>query len=159
MTDVLIAVCLALLIRLLVFEPVRVRGRSMMDTLRDKEVMLVTKYDYLLGQPRRFDVVTCRYPNRRQTFVKRIVGLPGDTLTIQDGVLSVNGVPCPEPHITHRPRYTVEAYTVPAGHYYVLGDNRCNSNDSHLVGPLTRRQIVGHVRAVVYPFRQRRIIR
>lgn len=100
MTEVLMAVSLALLIRLLVFEPVRVQGRSMMDTLRDREVMLVTKYDYLLGQPGRFDVVTCRYHNRRQTFVKRIVGLPGDTLTIQDGVLSVNGVPCPEPHIT-----------------------------------------------------------
>lgn len=147
------AVAVALLIRHLLFEPVRVDGHSMEATLHNGEIMIVTKPEYLLGNPNRFDVVICHYPNRgNTTFVKRVVGLPGDTVEIKDGYLFVNGDMYAEDYLVHRPNYNYPAYTVPEGKYFVLGDNRSNSNDSHLVGPLDRSMIVGHVRQVVFPF-------
>jgi len=146
------AVALALLIRAFVFEPFVVKGDSMNDTLANAEVMFTTKFDYLWGEPQRFDVVICRYPNRDENFVKRVVGIPGDTVAVRDGFLYVNGELQEEPYITYRPRYTMEDYTVQPGEYFVLGDNRASSNDSHLVGPLKREQIVSHVRAVFFPF-------
>lgn len=147
-----IAVILALIVRSFVFEPIRVDGESMLETLQDGEVMLTTKYDYLLGDPERFDVVICHYPNRTENFVKRIVGLPGDTIAIEDGKLYVNGELHDESYITHHPNYTFAPYVVKEGEYFVLGDNRSNSNDSHLIGTLTRDQIVSHVRFVFFPF-------
>lgn len=152
----LLCVALALFLRFFVVMLVRVKGRSMEPTLHDRDILLVTHYAPWAKLPQRFDVVICRYPKRKGYFVKRIVGLPGDTLCIADGLLTVNGETFPESYLTHRPRYTVQNYTVPEGCYYVLGDNRTNSNDSHLIGPLTRRQIKGRVRRVLYPFSTRR---
>lgn len=146
------AILIALLIRTAVAEPIAVKGYSMLETLDSQEIMLVTKFDYLLGEPERFDVVVCRYPNRTERFVKRIVGLPGDEISISDGVLTVNGVAYPEDYLTYRPNYTLPTQVIPQGHYFVLGDNRSNSTDSHVIGTLTRAQIIGHVRAVVFPF-------
>lgn len=146
------ALLIALVVRNFIFEPVRVAGNSMAETLHNGEIMIATKFDYLLGDPSRFDIIICKYPKRSETFVKRIVGLPGDTISIQDGLLTVNGKLYPESYITYRPNYTIEEYTVPEGEYYVLGDNRSNSNDSHIIGTITREQVIGHVRFVVFPF-------
>lgn len=146
------ALLIAFVVRSFIFEPVRVSGNSMANTLQNGEIMIATKFDYLLGEPSRFDIIICKYPKRTDTFVKRIVGLPGDVISIQDGILSVNGEKYPEPYITYRPNYTIEEYTVPEGEYYVLGDNRSNSNDSHIIGTITREQVLGHVRFVVFPF-------
>ncbi len=120
---IVVAVAAALLIRSFIFEPIRVDGASMNDTLQDGDVMFVSKWDYnsvwLSGfwqndeekenaariesgfsDPKRFDVVVCRYPGRGDTnFVKRIVGLPGDTVSIQEGYLYVNGEKYDEPYI------------------------------------------------------------
>ena len=176
-----VAVVAALLIRSLIFEPVRVDGHSMDDTLADGEIMLVTKYDYsstwlclpwqsteakenaprftLGGDPQRFDVVICRYPGRGDTnFVKRVIGLPGDTVQLIDGYLYVNGEKYDEPYINDEYRTgrlnTFGPYTVPEGKFFVMGDHRNNSNDSRSVGPIERNMIVGHVRRVVFPFGQ-----
>ncbi|MDY5730115.1 MAG: signal peptidase I [Eubacteriales bacterium] len=146
------ALVIAFVVRTFIFEPVKVSGRSMAETLQNGEIMITTKYNYWLGDPSRFDIVICKYPNRKETFVKRIVGLPGDTVSVENGLLTVNGTVYPEPYITHRPNYSLETYTVPDNMYFVLGDNRANSNDSHLVGPIERKQVIGHVRAVVFPF-------
>ena len=95
---IVIAVALALFIRTFIFEPVRVDGSSMNYTLLDNEYMIVTKYDYWLGEPERFDVVICHYPGRDRTnFVKRLVGLPGDTVSMLNGTLYVNGESIDEP--------------------------------------------------------------
>ena len=182
-----IAVVAALVIRSFVFEPVRVDGASMDDTLANGEIMLVSKYDYSTtwlslpwqdngakenapritfgGNPQRFDVVICRYPGRGDTnFVKRVVGLPGDTIRLEDGYLYVKEagqdeeVRYDEPYISDEyrsgPLNTFRAYEVPEGKYFVMGDHRNNSNDSRSVGPIDRNMIVGHVRRVVYPFNQ-----
>ena len=149
------ALAIAFVIRSFVFEPVRVDGESMLETLQNNEVMFVTKFDYLVGTPQRFDVVICHYPNRGSTnFVKRIIGLPGDTVAITNGVLVVNGETYAEDYIVHRPTFDYGPVTVPEGQYIVMGDNRANSHDSRYadVGPLDASMIIGHVRSVLYPF-------
>jgi len=184
---ILVAVLAALVIRSIAFEPVRVDGLSMEDTLDDGEIMLVTKYDYSStwfclpwqsneakenaprltfgGNPKRFDVVICRYPGRGDTnFVKRVVGLPGDTIRLEDGYLYVKEagqeeeVRYEEPYVKDEYRTgrlnTYGPFTVPEGQYFVMGDHRNNSNDSRSVGAIDRNMIVGHVRQVLYPFSQ-----
>ena len=155
---ILFAVVVALIVRTFIFEPVRVSGGSMKETLQNNEIMIVTKYDYLLGKPNRFDIVICHYPGRKETFVKRIVGLPGDTISIANGKLTVNGVEYEEDYITHRPNYLIEDYTNGEDEYFVLGDNRSNSNDSHIIGSIHRNQIIGHSRLVIYPFNKIRTL-
>lgn len=158
---IVVAAGAALLIRTFVFEPVRVDGNSMQNTLQNNEYMIVTKYQYLFNDPERFDVVICRYPGRGNTnFVKRVVGIPGDTVAVRNGTLYVNGEAVDEPYIDYRPTYAMAETLVEEGHYFVLGDNRPNSNDSHAagVGQLTRDQIVGKVRLVVWPLSSRRAV-
>lgn len=179
------AVVIALPIRAFAFEMVRVDGGSMNSTLSNGEIMFVTKFDYAStwlsfpwqddearekaarittgGNPKRFDVVICRYPGRGDTnFVKRVIGLPGDTLWLEDGYLYIKEKG-QEEEVKYEEPYISEAYrggslntfgpcTVPEGQFFVMGDHRNNSNDSRSVGPIERNMIVGHVRQVVYPF-------
>lgn len=153
-----VAVVLALTIRTFLFEPIRVDGTSMKNTLQDGEFMIVTKPEYLLGNPQRFDVVICRYPNRTENFVKRVVGLPGDTVAIEGGELYINGELQVEDYIDYPPRYSGE-WVLAEDEYFVLGDNRASSNDSHLVGPISSDMIVGHVQLVVWPLSGFRLVR
>lgn len=147
-----VAAVIALTVRAFLFEPIRVEGSSMAETLVNGEVMFVTKPEYLTGDPQRFDVVICHYPGRGNTnFVKRVVGVPGDVVEVRGGYLYVNGEKYDEEYLTYRPDYTLKPYEVPEGKYFVLGDNRANSNDSHLIGPIERDMIKGHVRSVVWP--------
>lgn len=157
---VIFAVSVAMIIRTFIFEPVRVDGESMLYTLSNNEYMIVTKYQYLFNDPERFDVVICRYPGRGNTnFVKRVVGIPGDTVEVRDATLFVNGEPVDEPNIVNKPNYTMPPVTVGEGEYFVLGDNRPHSNDSHIIGTLVRDQIVGKVRLVVWPFAEFRTVK
>lgn len=155
------AVVIALLIRTFLFEPIRVDGQSMCDTLQDQEIMLVTKPEYLLGEPQRGDVVICKYPGRTENFVKRLMGVPGDTLEIRDNVVYLNGTALDEPYLTperNNDGFSMEPITLGEGEYFVMGDNRDNSHDSrNYYGSskpetLTRSQIIGHVRCVLFPF-------
>ncbi len=151
-----VAAALAFVVRTFIFEPVRVDGSSMLNTLTDGEYMIATKFDYLLGDPERFDIVICDYPNTDDGMyrVKRVIGLPGDTVELVAGELYINGE-----HLEQQFDMTDNAayfgpYTVPEGHYFVMGDNRNNSKDSRsaMVGALPRSMIRGHVRLVVFPF-------
>ena len=146
------AIVLATLIKTFLFEPIRVDGHSMENTLMNDEIVIVTKPAYKAGRINRFDVVICKYPERGdKLFVKRLVGLPGDTVAMTGGTLSVNGEVIDEPYIDHPPAYTMAPITLGEGEYFVLGDNRAASNDSHLIGPITRDMIVGHARLVAWP--------
>ena len=102
-------------------------------------------------------MVVCRYPGRGDTnFVKRVVGLPGDTVEVREGYLYVNGEKYGEPYIKDEYRTgrlnNFGPYEVPEGEYFVMGDHRNNSNDSRMQGSLPRDMIIGHVRTVLYPF-------
>lgn len=175
----LAAIVVGLSIRTFLFEPVMVDGSSMFSTLKDRDIMICTKPEYastylfgkrytFFGDPNRFDVVICHYPGRMQknifgmeeptNFVKRIVGIPGDVIEMKQDeetglvYLWVNGEKYEENYLLNRANYiTREPITVPEGQYFVLGDNRSNSNDSHIIGPIDRDMIVGHVQCVVFP--------
>ena len=151
-----VAAALAFVVRTFIFEPVRVDGSSMLNTLTDGDFMIATKYDYLLGDPERFDVVICDYPNTSdgKYRVKRVIGLPGETVELIAGELYIDGEHLEQQFdMTDNEAY-FGPYTVPEGHYFVMGDNRNNSKDSRssLVGALPRSMIRGHVRVVVFPF-------
>lgn len=157
-----VAAAMAFVVRTFIFEPVRVDGASMMYTLEDGEYMIATKFDYLLGDPERFDIVICNYPNTTDGMyrVKRVIGMPGETLELVAGELYINGE-----HVEQNFEMTENAayygpFTVPEDHYFVIGDNRNNSKDSRsiMVGPLKRSEIKGHVRAVVFPFGRMRLM-
>ncbi|MBQ4264784.1 MAG: signal peptidase I [Clostridia bacterium] len=157
-----VAAALAFVVRTFIFEPVRVDGASMMYTLENGEFMIATKYDYLLGDPERFDIVICNYPNTSDGMyrVKRVIGMPDETIELRAGELYVDGKHIEQDfEMTPNEAY-FGPYTVPPGHYFVIGDNRNNSKDSRsaMVGPLSRDEIKGHVRAVVFPFGRFRLM-
>lgn len=155
------AVVIALLIRTFLFEPIRVDGESMCDTLQNNEIMFVTKPEYLFGEPQRGNVVICKYPGRTENFVKRLMAVPGDTIEVRENVVYVNGEPLDETYLTpsrNKNGFTMAAMTLGDDQYFVMGDNRDNSHDSRNYygwdkpATLTRSQIVGHVRFVAFPF-------
>ncbi len=159
-----VAGVIAFVVRTFLFVPVMVDGESMLNTLQDHEYLIATKYDYLLGDPERFDVVICHYPGRmragllgigqmQEDFVKRVVGLPGETIELRDGELYVNGEFVEQDFARTESTADFGPYTVPEGHYFVMGDNRDRSNDSRNpeVGALERSQIIGHVQYIIYP--------
>lgn len=162
------AVIIALVIRTFLFEPVRVDGHSMDDTLANGEIMFVTKPEYLAGDPQPGDVVICHYPGRGDTnFVKRVVGVPGDTLMFVDNVLIRNGEVVDEPYLTpsrNQNGFSMLPITLGENEYFVCGDNRDNSHDCRnltngVPEAITRDMIIGHVRYVVYPFSDARSIK
>ena len=159
--------------------PMPVQQSSMNDTLQDGDVTLVLKTDYtsvwfcwpwagdaekeacpkwtLFGEPSRYDVVITHYPGRGDTnFVKRVIGLPGDTLWMVDGQLYINGAAVEEPYVAEAYRHGyIDRFgpvTVPEGQYFLMGDHRNVSNDSRAVGCVPRDYIIGHVRSVLFPF-------
>ena len=159
--ELLAAFAAALFLRLFVASLARIKGRSMLPTLHDRDIALVWRLTYRLRAPRRGEVVICHYPGRKmkrlpflpQAFVKRVIALPGDTVEWQEGVLLLNGEPLKEPYLDParcRSLRTRPPRTLGPDEYYVLGDNRDASNDSRSVGPLRRRDIRGRVVAVLF---------
>ena len=184
---ILAAVAIAIFIRAAVAEPIRVDGTSMTNTLQDGEVVLVNKMVYgdsLLGKlfygntthlPQRNDIVICRYPNRIRgslhlgasmsfyhytVFVKRVVGLPGDTVEIKNGTLYINGAAVPDPEFMGSVPMDYPLHRLGAGQYMVIGDNRRTSHDSRAsdVGPIGLEAIMGKVECVMLPFGNRRVV-
>lgn len=140
-----LAVVIAQAVHLMVFQPVSVKGESMTDTLQNGEIMYVSKPEYLLGDPERFDVVICHYPGREENFVKRVIGLPGDVITVRDKRLYRNGMPVEESYVRYEQPNIIEPVrdnfgpvTVPPDKYFVMGDNRDNSLDSRFWGFVDR---------------------
>ena len=149
-----LAVIIALCIRIFLIDFVGVLGPSMIPTLLDGEHMMVNKIVYHLQEPKRGQIIVCKYPNRKENIVKRIIGLPGDTLRVQDQVLYINEEPMKELYAKDAlTGFDFAPITLDEGHYFVMGDNRYDSHDSRSadVGTLERSAIVGRVEAVVWP--------
>lgn len=177
------AVVIVLILQNFVFTLIRVDGRSMDNTLADGERLFVTVFDAKYGDVERGDVVICHYPNRGRTFfVKRVVAVPGDQVYRSMGVTHVvyestdeNGqaVMVDEAldygyvSIFFNPGNDYEPYTLGEEEYFVVGDNRGNSHDSRDwndtdpsqdVGPITKDMITGHVRCVIWPLDNIRVV-
>jgi len=143
----------------LVIRNFRVVGTSMNDNLQDGQYLIIDKLTYSApfewmgwGGPQHGDVVVFEPPlHPDEDYVKRIVGLPGETVEVKDGKVYVNGVVLDEPFQPKTPAYHSSPVTVPEGHVYVLGDNRNNSNDSHNWGVLPVDNIVGRAWISYWP--------
>lgn len=130
---------------------VRVDGFSMKPTLQDGEYILINKLAYKLGKPMRGDIVVFVFPmNPEEDLIKRIIGLPGDTISITGGVLTINGVAVAEPYINAPPAYS-GTWQVSEGELFVLGDNRNDSRDSHQWGLLPVENVIGRAVLIYWP--------
>ena len=157
------AALLALLINSFVFFFARVEGSSMLGTLKDGEVLFVWRAGYVFGQPQRGDIVICHYPEtaeggyldqKNTCYVKRVIGLPGDTVSIRQGTVYINGEALKESYLeTERiDSQSMEAVVLEEGEYFLMGDNRSDSTDSRRMGAVERGKILGKAVGVVYPF-------
>lgn len=130
---------------------VRVDGYSMQPTLEDGEFILVNKMSYQWSEIQRGDIIVFHFPlNPEDELIKRVIGLPGDTVSVQNGRVYVNGLALNESYISQTPSYSGE-WTVTDGHIFVLGDNRNNSNDSKDWGLLPIENIVGKAVLIYWP--------
>ena len=129
---------------------VRVDGFSMLPTLHDGEYVLVNRLAYRSGLPERGDIIVFLSPVNDQDLIKRVIGLPGDQVRVDDGQVLVNGVALDEPYIAAAPLYQGE-WTVEAGDLFVLGDNRNDSSDSHAWGLLPVENVIGKAVLTYWP--------
>ncbi|MGJ8695285.1 MAG: signal peptidase I [Verrucomicrobiaceae bacterium] len=141
-----LAVGLAFTVRENFLHVFKMAGSSMSPTLHDGSRILVRKDSYRDHEPSRNDLVAFLNPtNRRQTWVKRVIGLPGDTLEIKNGTVLLNGEPLQEVPSVTPDQANLAPFTIPEHHCYLLGDNRANSRDSRHLGPVPLIALVGKV--------------
>ena len=137
---------------------VRVENISMLPTLQPGEFLLVNKMAYKLSDINGGDIVVFHFPqDPREDYIKRVIGVPGDVISVQSGKVSVNNQPLTEPYISASPQYT-GSWTVPEGQLFVLGDNRNQSSDSHSWGFVPLENVVGKALVVYWPFDQFKIL-
>jgi signal peptidase I len=130
----------------------RVDGESMEPGLHTDEFVLVDKMSYTFQSPQRGDVIVFHYPlDTRKDFIKRIIGLPGDTIRITSTGVLVDGQALHEPYISHPFNFGSNTWKLGPDQFFVMGDNRDNSLDSRSWGPLDRNYIIGKAVAVYWP--------
>lgn len=150
---ILIALVLAFLVRTFVVESFMVDGRSMQPTLQHHERLFVNKIVYRIGSPTRGDIIVFRYPkDPSRDFIKRVIGLPGDEIEIRrGGALYVNGEYYDEAYILEEDPRGYLLTEIPDGEYFVMGDNRRNSEDSRFFGTVPIGNIKGKALLVYWP--------
>ncbi len=158
-----IALSLSLLVRILIAEPRYIPSDSMMPTLEVGDRLVIEKVSYNFHPPATGDIIVFEPPQqlqrygyaKNQAFIKRIIGLPGDTIRIEEGIVYINDQPLPENYIAEPPEYALlTSVKVPEDKYFVMGDNRNNSNDSHVWGFLPRKNIIGRAIFRFWPYQR-----
>ena len=159
-TTIAIALLISLIVRVFIAEPRYIPSESMFPTLEIGDRLVVEKVSYRLGEIHRGDIVVFQPPPQlqqqgyqaNQAFIKRAIALAGDTVAVKEGVVLVNGQALQEDYIAQPPNYELIPITVPEGTIFVMGDNRNNSNDSHIWGFLPEANAIGHAVFRFYPF-------
>jgi signal peptidase I len=129
----------------------RIEGSSMEPNLHDGEYVIIDRVSYVLHSPERGDVIVFTPPVGDKDYIKRIIGLPGDTVEVRNSQVIVNGITLSEPYLNASTNYVMSPQTIAPGHYFVLGDNRNNSSDSHAFGAIVQSAIVGRAWFVYWP--------
>jgi len=159
---IVIAVVLALLIRQFVVETYRVEGESMQPTLQNNERLLVNKFIFRFAQPKPGEIIVFRPPivGEQQDFVKRVIALGGESVSMQNGQVYINGQLQAEPWLppAWRDQASMPAFTVPGGDVWVLGDHRAASEDSRIFGPVPLASIRGEAMLVWWPLNDFRLL-
>jgi signal peptidase I len=152
--DLAVALGLAIVVMIFLYQPVKVEGTSMNPLLSDQERIFINKFIYRFEPIERGDVVVFWYPlDRSKSFIKRVVGLPGEKIEIRDGHLYINGEELADQYVpagyidgsNYGPR------RIPQGDYFVMGDHRDSSNDSRVFGPVPRSYIYGKAVFAYWP--------
>jgi signal peptidase I len=160
--DLLISVAVSFFIITFLYQPVKVEGTSMAPQLHDQDRLFINKFAYNFEKVERDDVVVFYYPRDTQkSYIKRVIGLPGDTVRIADGRVFVNGTAIAEPYVPERYQdvRSMDEFRVPAGAYFVMGDHRSISSDSRDFGPVARKLIYGKAAFVYWPKEEMGVVR
>lgn len=144
-----------ILIRTFIVTPVRVNGTSMYSTLKNGEIMILNKLDYKFNDIKRFDIVVVKTSDNK--IIKRVIGLPGETLKYENNTLYIDGVEVKEPYLKEKTEdFNINELgykKIPSDCYFVMGDNRNNSKDSRIIGCVNKKQIQGSTKLVLFPFK------
>jgi signal peptidase I len=162
--DLSVSVVIAAVVILFLYQPVKVEGTSMMPGLVDQERIFINKYAYRFGisDISRGDTVVFWFPgDPSKSFIKRVIGIPGDRVEITDGDLYVNGAALDEPYVpdAYRDHVSMPETIVPPDQYFVLGDHRSSSNDSRIWGTVPRHFIYGKAEFVYWPLDRMGVLR
>jgi signal peptidase I len=154
--DLFLSVLIAIGVILFLYQPVKVEGTSMMPSLIDQERIFINKFVYRFGiaDIGRGDTVVFWFPgDPSKSYIKRVIGAPGDTIEVIEGKVIVNGRALREPYVPdeYRDHVSLPRSVVPADQYFVLGDHRSSSNDSRMWGMVPRRYIYGKAAFVYWP--------
>jgi signal peptidase I len=163
-----IAIALAFLIRTFLFAPFIVEGESMETTLHNEEKLVVNKAIYYLSEPKRGDIIVFHAEAKRD-YIKRVIGVAGDTVEMRNDKLYINGKEVDEPYLAEKREEAKQQglqlnedfgpVKVPEGQIFVMGDNRLNSRDSRAIGPVDLEKVVGRAEFVFWPLKNIRLTR
>lgn len=158
--SLIIAVVLALLIRAFVFQPFYIPSGSMEPTLQIQDHIIVNKFGYRFWEPQRGDIMVFKYPlNPKKDFVKRLIAKPGERVEIRNSKIYINGRQLEEKYLPAGLRYPdFGPVVVPENSYWMMGDNRNNSDDSRVWGPLPRENVIGKAMLVYWPLDRLRML-
>jgi len=162
--DLMLSVVIAVLVILFLYQPVKVEGTSMMPSLVDQDRIFINKFIYRfgIGEIHRGDMVVFHYPgDPSKSYIKRVIALPGDEVSIEGGTVYLNGKKIDEPYVPEefRDRLSLGAVKVPDGSFFVMGDHRSSSNDSRAWGPVHRNFIYGKAVFLYWPFEKMGLLR
>jgi len=160
--DLVVSVAISAFIIIFLYQPVRVEGTSMLPMLEDQDRLFINKIAYRVGDIHQGDVVVFQYPrDRTKSYIKRVIGLPGDDIRIEHGRVYVNGAQLKEPYVPNR--YTDDKsqpeMVLAPNQYFVMGDHRSISSDSRDFGPVDRELIYGKAAFVYWPMEQVGVVR
>ena len=146
----LLIILFIILVRTYVVTPVRVSGSSMANTLKNGEILLLNKFEYRFSDIKRFDIVVVKAHKER--IIKRVIGLPGETLKYENGILYINDKMIEENYLDEVTKDFTYEGKIPEECYFVMGDNRDDSLDSRYFGCFPKKDILGHASFVLFPF-------
>ncbi|MCR5794404.1 MAG: signal peptidase I [Solobacterium sp.] len=157
--EIVICFLLVFLMKTFILMPVQVRGESMLPTLKDKELAFSNLIGYRVSGLERFDIAIIRIEEKDEYIVKRVIGLPGETLSYKNEQLYINGEPVAETFFNEEYRSQFDEFTEDIGpvtlgedEYFCLGDNRVNSSDSRVYGPFKKEKIASKGLFAIWPF-------
>jgi signal peptidase I len=160
--DLVFSALASVLIITFLYQPVRVEGTSMLPRLEDRDRLFINKFVYHIKAINRGDVVVFRYPeDEEKSYIKRVIGLPGDRFKIVEGQVIINGHPISEPYVPEKYRddRSYDEITIPPDHYFMMGDHRSVSQDSRVFGPVARELIYGKAVFVYWPKKDAGVVR